>query len=261
MVIHVPYILVECTGPNSVGHPATRSTNERSDSNHLSTFTHNLLMWSPNASINRSTESQTYSNRELPPSRQQTSPTDSVKETVILGLPNAIRLSTSADSGYDENYLPSVTSCERYNDPGFLTGPTTYSHPIQSAYGYPHRHTNHVVSCILCSLESYRKFQDKMGWPHYLEHPEYEHFTMQFAGSTPTNYRKIYPHLTTDDNHKAAEGHVGNQTLFTKIAHHRYDRAAERKEFYKGQPKLYATGFMSRFGYQLRRQLTRLIGK
>ncbi|KAI9281263.1 hypothetical protein BC943DRAFT_363079 [Umbelopsis sp. AD052] len=257
MVIHVPHILIECTGPNLVRHPGT--TNEPPDTNHLSTFTNDLLMWSPNASINSSKESKMY-NRELP-SRQQTSPADTAKETAIFDHPTDIRLSTSADSGYDENYQPSATSHERYHDSGSLAGPTTYSHPIQSIYGYPHRHTNHVVSCILCSLESYRKFQDRMGWPHYLAHPEYERFTMQFVDSTPTNHTKIYPHLTTDDTHKAAEGHVANPSFVTNLGQHRYHRVADRTVINEKQPTQHGTRFMSRFGHQLQRQLTRLIGK
>ena len=256
MVIHVPYISIECTGPNSVGHPETRNRNEPQDNNRLSTFTNDLLMWSPNPSIsNTYTELNTYNHRE-PTIGQQTSPPDSAKETVVLELPNDMRLSTSADSGYDENYLPN----DRYNDSGSLTGPTTYSHPIASTYGYPHRHTNHVVSCILCSLESYRKFQDRMGWAHYLEHPEFEGFTMQFTAATPTTSRKIYPHLTTDDNNKAGE-FAASRSFITKIAQHQYYRAAERTVLHEKQPRLYATGFMSRFGHQLQRQLTRLVGR
>ncbi|KAI8577594.1 hypothetical protein K450DRAFT_201101 [Umbelopsis ramanniana AG] len=260
MVIHVPHIIIECTGPNSVIHPGTTNRNEPLDSNHLSTFTNDLLMWSPNASINSSTELNPFNDRELP-SRPHASPADSTKETGISEHPSDIRLSTSADSGYDENYQPSVTSYERYNNSGSLTGPTTYSHPIQSAYGYPHRHTNHIVSCILCSLESYRKFQDRMGWPHYLEHPEYENFNMQFVDSTSTNYRKIYPHLTTDDNYKAAEGHVANQSFVTNLGQHRYYRVADKTAINEKQPKQHGTRFMSRFGHQLQRQLRRLIGK
>lgn len=256
MVIHVPYISVECTGANLFENSATRDRIELQDRNHLSTFTNDLLMWSPNPSIsNTYSELYTYNHRE-PTIGQNTSPPDSVEGTIVLELPNDIRLSTSADSGYDENYLP----YDRYYDSGSLTGPTTYSHPIASTYGYPHRHTNHVVSCILCSLESYRKFQDRMGWPHYLEYPEYENFTMQFNDATSTTSRKIYPHLTTDANNKAG-GFDASRSFITKIAQHQYYRAAERIVLAKKQPRLYATGVMSRIGHQLQRHLIRLVGR
>jgi hypothetical protein len=260
MGIHVPSILVECTGPNFAQPAETSKETEHPDSNHLSTFTNDLLMWSPNTSTNASsTDLHANNNRESSAS-VQTSSADSSQYTVILGVANGGRLSTSADSGYHESYPHSTTSYDRYQDTNLLVGPTTFSNPIASDYGYPHRHTNHVVNCILCGLESYRKFQDRMGWPHHLEHADYEDFKTQISDPTPTRYRKIYPHLTTDDNYTTTDHRI-SQSFVTRLTKHQYYRSPARTALIENESRMYSAWYMSRIGRQIQCSLSRLVGR
>ena len=197
MGVHVPHIVVECTGTSSVNQNTNSNRRQKYDSNRLSTFTSDLLMWSPSSSNHSSfTDLQVNDDKS---NYRQSSPTSSTPQTIISDVGEPPRHSTSGDSGYHET-LPSASahSVSSYETVNVL--PMPLDNGIESVHGYEHRHSHGVVYCILCGLESYRRFQVRMGWPHYLEYPDFNSFTLTFPDLCAIRHKKIYPHLTIEDN-------------------------------------------------------------
>lgn len=197
MDIHVPHIIIECTAADTNNQAVNSSEAEEYNGNRLSMFTSDLLMWSPNSSNHNSFIELQDSASSVKSAVDQPSPANSVPHTFTSDLSVPTRYSTSADSGYHETYPPHNDYI--YDAPSVPLETIAFGAVITSNYGYSHRHPSDVVDCILCGLESYRKFQVRMGWPHHTECPDYEGFSMTLPDLTLTKYCKIHLHLTTED--------------------------------------------------------------
>ncbi|KAJ2964504.1 hypothetical protein NQZ79_g674 [Umbelopsis isabellina] len=187
MNAQLPHIVIECANSNK----AALDVPEHDYINHgcLSPFTNDLSMWSPNASCHGSSylDVQPEDNKsELDHQDSQSTRLQAPKQISSFRLTN--------QHLYDNNVKKE--HCYPAEEMSF---PVKISSTIDSDYGYAHRHSDSVVSCILCGLEAYRRFQHKMGWPYHTEYPDFESFTMILPQPESPKCTKIYPSLTTED--------------------------------------------------------------
>lgn len=183
MNAQLPHIVIECATAN---RPAL-DVPEHEVINHgcLSPFTNDLSMWSPNASCHGSSYLDVQSETDKNESDHEDS------QSIRFEAPQPINTlqHLSGNNIKTENSFPAEE----------MLFPVKISSTIDSDYGYAHQHSNSVVSCILCGLVAYRKFQQKMGWPFHTEYPDFESFTMTLPQPESPKCTKIYPSLTTED--------------------------------------------------------------
>ncbi|KAG2183426.1 hypothetical protein INT43_006432 [Umbelopsis isabellina] len=187
MDAQLPHIVIECTTSNR----AALDVPEHDSRNHscLSPFTNDLSMWSPNASCHGSS----YLDVQSEDDKDEFDHEDS--QSIRRQDPQHINTLKTA---YQHLYGNNVKS-ENCYPAEEMPFPVKISSSIDSDYGYAHQHSDSVVSCILCGLEAYRRFQHKMGWPYHTEYPDFKSFTMNLSQPESPKCTKIYPSLTTED--------------------------------------------------------------
>jgi hypothetical protein len=187
MNAQLPHIVIECANSNRAALDVPE--HDSFDHSCLSPFTNDLSMWSPNSSCHGSSYLGSQTDSIPNDVNYQESPTSQLQppeQCNTLRPANRQRYGNniSAEQGYATKELPF---------------PVKISSTIGSDYGYAHQHSDSVVSCILCGLEAYRRFQHKMGWPYYTEYPDFESFDMALPQPDSPKCTTIYPNLTTED--------------------------------------------------------------